>query len=266
MNDKTCPHAEKILLIDCSGRDARIGICVGAGGDAPPQLENSQLLAVPPGRSEQIVTLLEQAMSGQEFSELAAIAVTVGPGSFTGIRVGLALAMGVAAAWDLPLFGLSWFEVGRWQIMHRPLLPPLPAQNLPFLVLVESRRHSLYRQIFTSSGDILAKADEISYDQWHDGLAAGKYLVTGTGVNLMDQNSGQKLGIMAEIPPGMIAPWPSLAAWAWQTWAWQTWHGHRQGGNLPGIAPLYIRPADVTLAPVLAPLTAPQFAAHGAKG
>lgn len=47
----------------------------------------------------------------QEYKEINAIAVTIGPGSFTGIRVGISIAKGAAAALDVPIIPLSNFEL-----------------------------------------------------------------------------------------------------------------------------------------------------------
>jgi tRNA threonylcarbamoyladenosine biosynthesis protein TsaB len=44
-------------------------------------------------------------------SDLAALAVSIGPGSFTGLRIGVALAKGIASANDLPLVGISTLDV-----------------------------------------------------------------------------------------------------------------------------------------------------------
>ncbi len=61
------------------------------------------------GHQEAIAVLAETAMreAGVRFADLDRIGVTVGPGSFTGLRVGLAFAKGLALAWETPLVGLG---------------------------------------------------------------------------------------------------------------------------------------------------------------
>jgi tRNA threonylcarbamoyladenosine biosynthesis protein TsaB len=56
------------------------------------------------GHSERLVPLIEELLDGKK---AARILVGVGPGSFTGIRVGIAAAQGLAIGWDAELFGLS---------------------------------------------------------------------------------------------------------------------------------------------------------------
>lgn len=64
------------------------------------------------GHQEAIAVLTEAAMAeaGVAFRDLDRIGATVGPGSFTGLRVGLAFAKGLALAWDTPLIGLGTLE------------------------------------------------------------------------------------------------------------------------------------------------------------
>ena len=64
------------------------------------------------GHSERIGGVVRDVMaaSGVAFSDLDRIGVTVGPGSFTGLRVGLAFAKGLAVALDIPCVGVGTLE------------------------------------------------------------------------------------------------------------------------------------------------------------
>lgn len=64
------------------------------------------------GHQEAIAVLTQAAMAeaGVDFVALDRIGVVVGPGSFTGLRVGLAFAKGLALAWDTPLAGIGALE------------------------------------------------------------------------------------------------------------------------------------------------------------
>jgi tRNA threonylcarbamoyladenosine biosynthesis protein TsaB len=64
------------------------------------------------GQAERIAPMAREAMetAGLNFSEIDRIAVTVGPGSFTGVRVGLAFARGLSAALQRPCVGISTLQ------------------------------------------------------------------------------------------------------------------------------------------------------------
>ncbi len=88
-----------------------------------------------------IVAVMAQA--GHNFSDLDKIAVTRGPGSFTGARVGLATARGIGLAANKPVIGIDRFSIYR-------LLCAVTDKNL--LVVIESKRAELFCKFFPAEG------------------------------------------------------------------------------------------------------------------
>lgn len=93
----------KIIVIDTAQGACTAGVFEG---DTPRGLR-SEVMAR--GHQERLGGLVRDAMgdSGLAFADLDRIGVTVGPGSFTGLRVGLAFALGLGAALNRPVVGLS---------------------------------------------------------------------------------------------------------------------------------------------------------------
>ena len=65
------------------------------------------------GHAEHLMTMVQEVLTeaGVEFSHLDLLAVTIGPGGFTGLRVGIAAARGISLASDLSCMGVSTLEV-----------------------------------------------------------------------------------------------------------------------------------------------------------
>lgn len=95
----------RLLLIDTCGSEGSIAL---AEGEAEPRIVASDTL---PGRSasERLIPVIRQLLEveGWKLSELAAIGVVHGPGSFTGVRVGLSAAKGLSEAGGVPLIAVS---------------------------------------------------------------------------------------------------------------------------------------------------------------
>jgi len=102
------------------------------------------------GQAETLLPLVDRVMrrAGQVPAAIGLVVVTVGPGSFTGVRVGLAAANGIALATGARLIGVTSFdavavEAGRSDCAEAPLL----------LIALESRREDLYVQFFDAHGN-----------------------------------------------------------------------------------------------------------------
>ena len=67
------------------------------------------------GQAERLMTLLEEVLSetGNHWRDLDALAVGIGPGNFTGIRIAVSAARGLSLALGIPALGVSQFEVMR---------------------------------------------------------------------------------------------------------------------------------------------------------
>jgi len=79
------------------------------------------------------------SQAGISLTELSCISTTTGPGSFTGLRIGLAFAKGLSVGADIPLTAVSTFE----SIIYR-----IPVLSDELVVLIRSRKGEYYRAVF----------------------------------------------------------------------------------------------------------------------
>src|ERR1700688_4142280 len=97
----------RVLAIDCA-----LDACAAAvlDGDAGSIIA-SETRIMARGHAEALMPLIARVMDEAEieFRDLGRIAVTVGPGSFTGLRVGISAARGIALAAGKPAIGLTTF-------------------------------------------------------------------------------------------------------------------------------------------------------------
>jgi tRNA threonylcarbamoyladenosine biosynthesis protein TsaB len=140
------------------------------------------------GHQERLAPMAERVMAeaGLPFASLQRIGVTVGPGSFTGLRVGLAFAKGLASALDIPLVGVGALEALAAEA-------PEAHGGLVFAV-IDARRDQVYLQAFEDGRPLMAP------DALELGTAAARVAEVAAGRPLTLVGSGAPL--LAGFAPG----------------------------------------------------------------
>src|ERR1700716_692138 len=110
----------------------------------------SESVAMARGHAEAVMPLLARVMDLAEvqFANLARIAVTTGPGSFTGLRVGIAAARGIALAAGKPAIGLSTLAA-----FATPLIAEDDTTHV--VAAIDARHDNVYLQVFGIGGRTL---------------------------------------------------------------------------------------------------------------
>lgn len=132
------------------------------------------------GHAERLMEFVDAALeaAGVDIRAIGRIAVTVGPGSFTGIRVGVAAARGLALALGVPAVGVS-------------TLAALAAdRQRPLLVAMDAKRGEVYWQLFAADGTattpaIATLAEARAIAAGHDGA------ITGSAAHLLREGAPQ---------------------------------------------------------------------------
>ena len=96
-----------LLAIDTAG--PACAVAIARAGDGGPRILARIEERIGRGHAERLMPMIESALAEarKSFDDLDRIAVTVGPGSFTGVRVGVAAARGLALALDIPAVGIG---------------------------------------------------------------------------------------------------------------------------------------------------------------
>lgn len=124
-----------------------------------------------------IEELLEQ--NSIDLKSLTAISVSIGPGSYTGLRVGMSAAKGLAFALDIPILGISTLEA-----LAQPFINN--SANKSIISAIDARRNEVYMAIFDNKLNLL-KGDHcliINENEYPAGWPkAENLIVCGNGAN-----------------------------------------------------------------------------------
>lgn len=133
--------------------------------------------------SETLLPMVKRVMGDNEFSSLDAVAITAGPGSFTGVRIGVATVKGIAFAGNIPCYGVSTLEAIAYNFVD---------ENCIVCAVMDARRLQFYNAIFKVENGTVSRLTPdraISIDDLREELKQyDSVIIAGDGAALCSQN------------------------------------------------------------------------------
>jgi tRNA threonylcarbamoyl adenosine modification protein YeaZ len=167
-----------VLAIDCA-----LDACAAAVLDSEAgSIIASETRLMVRGHAEALMPLIARVMdeAAVEFKELNRVAVTVGPGSFTGLRVGISAARGIALAAAKPAIAVTTLSA---------FAAPHIAQDeiSPILAAIDARHEHVYTQVFAPGGRSLLPPRIASLREAARAAASGGARIVGSAAILVAQ-------------------------------------------------------------------------------
>lgn len=192
-----------ILCLETSTTNCSVAIAVDGEIIALQEDNNNKY-----SHAEKLHSFIDQVLaeSGILKSSLQAIAVSKGPGSYTGLRIGVSAAKGLCFAMDVPLIAIPTLEA----LAHQAVV-----ENGYIIPMLDARRLEVYAAVFSSDNDQIRETkaevlDENSYDGYlkttkvcfiGDGVEKFKALCKHKNAVFMDNKlpSAKQMGALSEL-------------------------------------------------------------------
>jgi tRNA threonylcarbamoyladenosine biosynthesis protein TsaB len=180
------------------------------------------------GHAEALMPLIGRviAESGVAFTGLDRIAVTTGPGSFTGLRVGLSAARGIALAASKPLVGLTTLSA---------YAAPLVGQNgeHPIITAIDARHDQVYFQVVSGNGNSLIRPRVAPIEEAVGASRFGAAHLVGNAATTLSQRW-----------PAHAPPPCNVDSQSAPDIAWVAWLGAAANPDTAPARPFYLRAPD----------------------
>lgn len=133
-----------VLGIETATAVCAAAVAVDGAATAEQALEQHAVHA------EKLLTLIDRALREAGFTadQVNGIAVSIGPGSFTGLRIGLSVAKGLAFATGVPLVAVPTLSA----LAYHAAVAPATAASRNILTVLDARRDEVYCQLFDVGG------------------------------------------------------------------------------------------------------------------
>jgi tRNA threonylcarbamoyladenosine biosynthesis protein TsaB len=185
-----------ILAIDTA--QGACSACIVAAGVADPVVSESIFMSR--GHAEALLPMVDRLIARLNggFDGLDRIAVSIGPGSFTGIRVGIAAARALGLACEIPVVGVSTLSA---------LAAPLVAEtdNGVVAAVIDALHGNVYMQAFVGGGRTLVAPRLLPAREAVRLLGSGPIRLTGSGAPILAIEAWS-MGLKAEVTGALVAP------------------------------------------------------------
>lgn len=172
-NGTTRPTSRRPVL----ALDTALGVCAAAVFDAGfGQTLAVQSYVMSRGHAEVLMPIVERVMrdAGIAYDELERVVTTTGPGSFTGLRVGIAAARGIALACGKPAVGVSTLDA-----LCAPHITD--TETVPTVAAIDAKHGNFYLQMVGAGGRVLVAPRVASLEEAVRTVAIGLVRIVGSG-------------------------------------------------------------------------------------
>lgn len=143
--------------------------------------------------SETLLPMIERVMGDVDYSRLDGIAVTAGPGSFTGVRIGVATAKGLAFKHNTPCYSVSTLEAIAYNFVNKDCI---------VCAVMDARRMQFYNALFSIENGVVSRLTPdraIALDDLKKELVAyDEVIVAGDGAKLCCDNADLDNCVLAD--------------------------------------------------------------------
>lgn len=225
----------KVLAIETSTDQLGVALV-----DDQRVLASYELLADRPHATElpQAVTRVLQA-GGCTLQQVDGIAVDIGPGSFTGLRIGLAFVKALVFKTKTPLIGVPSLDV---------LAANVPLATPRICPILDAKQRKVYTALYQASGQAIRKESDYHLtvlDEWLPMLKGKPVVLLGDGAGLYRQRLVEALGEQAVFAPAEL--WLPRAATLGRLGLERLQNGQRDDPG--GLTPMYLHPMTCTIRP-----------------
>jgi tRNA threonylcarbamoyladenosine biosynthesis protein TsaB len=209
--------------------DTALDYCAAAVLDAGARTMIAQeTLEMKRGHAEALMPLIDRVMkaSGIAYLGLDRIAVTTGPGSFTGLRVGISAARGIGLAADKPVIGLTTLSA---------YVAPLVAEHheQPIIAAIDARHDHVYFQVVAGNGAALMRPAVVPIEDTFVASRFGALRMVGNAARILADRWPRNVPA-----PSLVDPRPGPDS------AWVAWIGAATEPAAAPAKPFYLRPPD----------------------
>ncbi len=209
-----------VLAIDCSA-----SLCAACIYDAVAGRElGHQALDLGKGHAEHLMSVIAGALeqSGKTYADLDRVAVSVGPGSFTGVRVGVSAARGLALALKIPAVGVTTLEALAIETAIK-----FPSRTM--LAALDAGRGEIHTALYDDKMQLRFGPAVTTPEEITEMAVSSQAVVSGTAARLVAGAAGKSFDLGPVGATADIAIYARLGA-------------AREPGEKP--APVYLREAD----------------------